>query len=44
MKTILFVLETILSMLIAGVISFIVALILYALLYNGGLFLWYNYL
>lgn len=39
MKSMLFVFEAILSMLIGSVISYIVAIILYAILYNGGLFL-----
>lgn len=39
MKSMLFVFEAILSMLIGSIISYIVAIILYAILYNGGLFL-----
>ena len=39
MKSMLFVFEAILSMLIGSIISYIVAIILYAILYKGGLFL-----
>lgn len=44
MKTILLVLEAILSMLIASVITSVVALVLHTILYSGGLFIWCNYI
>ena len=39
MKTLLFILESILGILVAGVISFILALLIYTLLFNGGMIL-----